>query len=90
MTVHLAVLIQNRTMAAQSHTQDFDTRQLNKVADILFDTVIRRAVSRSQLIQLIIVKFDHIGLFHGLQQAVNIVMRLAQINVKNFKPGFFQ
>ena len=90
MTVQLAVLIQNRAMTTQSHTQDFDAGQLNEVADILFDTVIRRTVSRSQLIQLIIIEFDHIGLFHGLKQAVNIVMRLTQINVKNFEFGFFQ
>ena len=77
-------------MTAQSHAKDFDAGQLNEVADILLDTVIRRAISLSQFIQLIIVKFDHIGLFHGLQQAVNIVMGLAQINVKNFEFGFFQ
>ena len=90
MAVHLAVLIQNRAMTTQSHAKDFDAGQLNEVADILLDTMIRRAISRSQFIQLIIVEFDHIGLFHGLQQAGNIVMGLAQINVKNFEFGFFQ
>ena len=77
-------------MAAQSHAKDFDACQLNEVADILLDTMIRRAIGRSQFIQLIIIEFDHIGLFHGLQQAVNIVMGLTQINVKNFEFGVFQ
>ena len=50
--------------------------------------MIWRTVNFGQFIQFVIIQFDQIHLFHGIQQTVCIVKRFAQIDVENLEFRF--